>query len=111
MSHEKKIVNMYFMNNLYCKLLKKIDDEQKRKKVIEKTPLGLGSGNKSPSLDEALEIWMMSPWINELPPDALLDELAALDMVLSSLQGTTVEKWCSFSNKESAPNLLKLVLY
>src|SRR3989442_9360951 len=107
MRHEEKIANMYFISNLYCKLSKKIGDEQKRKKVIEKTPLGLGSANKAPSLDEALEIWMMSPWRNELPPNTLLllsyvckiktilhttthDELAALDMVLSSLQGTTV---------------------
>lgn len=72
---------------------------------------GIGSAKKSPSLDEVLEIWMMSPWKNELPPDALHDELGALDMVFNFLQGTSIEKWCSFFNKENAPILLKLVQY
>ena len=75
------------------------------------TPFGLGTANKSPSLDEVLEVWMMSPWKNELPPDALHDEVGALDTVFKFLQGTSLEKWCSFFSKESAPILLKLVQY
>jgi hypothetical protein len=54
---------------------------------------------------------MLSPRNNELPSDALHEELAALESVFSSLSGNSIEKWCSFFSKESAPNLLKIVQY
>jgi len=54
----------------------------------------------------------MSPWKSEHPPDALHDELSALDTVFTSLQGTTaLDKWCFYFSKESSPNLLKVVQY
>jgi hypothetical protein len=70
--------------------------------------LSLKNVKKSPSLDGIIDIWMLSPWKNELPSDALPEELSALESLFSSLSGYSVEKWCSFFSKESAPNLLKL---
>ena len=67
---------------------------------------------KVPTLDEIIELWMMSPWKSELPPDALHDELSALDTMFTSIQGTTaLDKWCFFFSKESSPYLLKVVQY
>jgi hypothetical protein len=63
------------------------------------------------SLDEIIDIWLLSPWKNEFPSDALHEELAALESVFSSLSINSVEKWCSFFSKGSAPNILKIVLY
>ena len=54
---------------------------------------------------------MMSPWKNELSPDALHDEVGALDTVFKFLQGTSLEKWCLFFSKECALILLILVKY
>jgi hypothetical protein len=43
--------------------------------------LSLGNVEKSPSLDEIIDIWMLSPWKNKLPSDALHEELANLESV------------------------------
>jgi hypothetical protein len=73
--------------------------------------LRLENVEKSPSLDEIIDMWMLSPWRNELPSDALHKELAASESDFSSLSGNSVEKWCSFFSKEYFPNLLKIVQY
>jgi hypothetical protein len=54
--------------------------------------LSLKNVEKSPFLDEIIDIWTFSPWKNELPSDALFEELAALESVFSSLSGNSVEK-------------------
>jgi hypothetical protein len=73
--------------------------------------LSLENVEKSPSLDEIIDIWMLSPQKKELPSEALHEELAALESVFSSLLGNSVEKWCSLFTKESSPNLIKIVQY
>jgi hAT family C-terminal dimerisation region len=85
-----------FNNSPYCKF----------------TALSLGNLTKPPTLDEVIEIWMMSPWKNDVPPDDFHDELGALEFVFPSLPRTSsLDKWRSFFEKESAPNLLKIVQY
>ena len=85
-----------FTNSPYCKF----------------QALSLGNLKKTPTLDEIIEIWMMSPWKNDVPPDDFHDELGALEFVLPSLLGkSTLDMWRSFFEKESAPNLLKIVQY
>jgi hypothetical protein len=64
--------------------------------------LSLENVEKSPSLDEIIDIWMLSPWKNELPSDALHEELAALESVFSSLSGNSV--------KNCVPSLAKNLL-
>ncbi|XP_006131601.1 uncharacterized protein LOC102463496 [Pelodiscus sinensis] len=75
--------------------------------------LSLANREKSPSFDEIIQIWMMSPWKKELPPNSLYEEVCALDMMFTSLEGTTsLDKWKYFFSKEpAASNLLKLVQY
>ena len=46
-----------------------------------------------------------------LPPDALHDELSALNALFTSLQETTLDKWCFYFSEESSTNLLKVVQY
>ena len=73
--------------------------------------LGIGNMDRAPSLDEVIDIWMLSPWKNELPPDTLHDEISALQLVFFALEGSSLDRWKTFFTKEIAPNLLKLVQY
>ncbi|CAG4945643.1 unnamed protein product [Parnassius apollo] len=61
-----------------------------------------------PTLDQLIELWTLTR-SNDTPPEALYSELAILSSVYQSLEGKSVDMWCSFFSKESAPNLLKLV--
>lgn len=58
-----------------------------------------------------MDLWLISPWKQEHPPENLYEELAALQTVFPVLEGKTVDMWCTFFKKEVAPNLLKLVQY
>ncbi|CAG5038746.1 unnamed protein product [Parnassius apollo] len=61
-----------------------------------------------PTLDQLIELWTLTR-SNDTPPEALYSELAIFSSVYQSLEGKSVDMWCSFFSKESAPNLLKLV--
>ncbi|XP_075770062.1 uncharacterized protein LOC142823237 [Pelodiscus sinensis] len=101
--------------NVYTRALKYLEKwfpfENSPYRVL--SALSLANREKSPSFDEVIQIWMLSPWKKELPPISLYEELGALDMMFTSLEGTTsLDKWKYFFNKEpAAPNLLKLVQY
>lgn len=57
-------------------------------------------------------IWLLSPWREELPPNTLFDEISALEEVYVHLQGdSSLEKWTYFFKKEPALSLLKLFQY
>ncbi|XP_060541776.1 leucine-rich repeat-containing protein 3B isoform X3 [Pantherophis guttatus] len=57
-------------------------------------------------------IWWLSPWREELPPNTLFDEISALEEVYVHLQGdSSLDKWTYFFKKEPAPSLLKLFQY
>jgi hypothetical protein len=73
--------------------------------------LALASVEQAPSLDDVIDVWMVTPLKSESPPDALHDEVAALSQVFTTLQGSTGDKWRSFFTRESAPNLLRVVQY
>ncbi|GFW84758.1 dimer_Tnp_hAT domain-containing protein [Trichonephila clavipes] len=66
-----------------------------------------------PTLDQLLELWSISPWKQQTPPEQIYDELAALQIVFPSLklEGNSIEMWCKFFQKEEAPNLLKIVQF
>ncbi|GFV42261.1 dimer_Tnp_hAT domain-containing protein [Trichonephila clavipes] len=66
-----------------------------------------------PTLDQLLELWSISPWKQQTPPEQIYDELAALQSVFPSLklEGNSIEMWCKFFQKEEAPNLLKIVQF
>ncbi|GFU97027.1 uncharacterized protein TNCV_4867131 [Trichonephila clavipes] len=66
-----------------------------------------------PTLDQLLELWSISPWKQQTPPEPIYDELAALQSVFPSLklEGNSIEMWCKFFQKEEAPNLLKIVQF
>lgn len=68
--------------------------------------------NNPPTLEELTNIWLLSPWREELPPNTLFDEISALEEVYVHLQGdSSLEKWTYFFKKEPAPSLLKLFQY
>ncbi|GFW07596.1 dimer_Tnp_hAT domain-containing protein [Trichonephila clavipes] len=77
-----------------------------------KSCLNLECG-RLPTLDQLLELWSISPWKQQTPPEQIYDELAALQSVFSSLklEGNSIEMWCKFFQKEEAPNLLKIVQF
>ncbi|GFS85023.1 uncharacterized protein TNCV_1306281 [Trichonephila clavipes] len=66
-----------------------------------------------PTLDQLLELWSISPWKQQTPPEQIYGELAALQSVFPSLklEGNSIEIWCKFFQKEEAPNLLKIVQF
>ncbi|GFV62648.1 dimer_Tnp_hAT domain-containing protein [Trichonephila clavipes] len=66
-----------------------------------------------PTLDQLLELWSISPWKQQTPPEQIYDKLAALQSVFPSLklEGNSIEMWCKFFQKEEAPNLLKIVQF
>ncbi|GFU75295.1 dimer_Tnp_hAT domain-containing protein [Trichonephila clavipes] len=66
-----------------------------------------------PTLDQLLDIWSISPWKQQTPPEQIYDELAALQSVFPSLklESNSIEMWCKFFQKEEAPNLLKIVQF
>ncbi|GFT14475.1 uncharacterized protein TNCV_4004411 [Trichonephila clavipes] len=66
-----------------------------------------------PTLDQLLELWSISPWKQQTPPEQIYDELAALQSVFPSLklEGNSIEMWCKFFQKEEAPNLLKILQF
>ncbi|GFW26083.1 dimer_Tnp_hAT domain-containing protein [Trichonephila clavipes] len=66
-----------------------------------------------PTLDQLLELWSISPWKQQTPPEQIYYELAALQSVFPSLklEGNSIEMWCKFFQKEEAPNLLKIVQF
>ncbi|GFT15138.1 uncharacterized protein TNCV_3141951 [Trichonephila clavipes] len=65
-----------------------------------------------PTPDQLLELWSISPWKQQTPPEQIYDELAALQSVFPSLklEDNSTEMWCKFFQKE-APNLLKIVQF
>lgn len=68
--------------------------------------------NNPPTLEEMTNIWLLSPWREELPPNTLFDEISALEEVYVHLQGdSSLDKWTYFFKKEPAPSLLKLFQY
>ncbi|XP_060548947.1 uncharacterized protein LOC132712220 [Pantherophis guttatus] len=65
-----------------------------------------------PTLEEMTNIWLLSPWREELPPNTLFDEISALEEVYVHLQGdSSLDKWTYFFKKEPALSLLKLFQY
>ena len=75
--------------------------------------LSIHSASKPLTLDDILDIWMQTPLKENAPPDSLHDEVKALEEVYESVRaaGSTADAWCEFFQKESAPNLLKLLQY
>lgn len=71
---------------------------------------GTGSAKKSPSLDEELEIWMMSPWRYDLPPYTMHDGLNVLDVIFDFLQGNLLKSGVRFFNKETASIILLILV-
>ncbi|GFV97767.1 dimer_Tnp_hAT domain-containing protein [Trichonephila clavipes] len=66
-----------------------------------------------PTLDQLLDLWSISPWKQQIPPEQIYDELAAYQSVFPSLklERNSIEMWCKFFQKEEAPNLLKIVQF
>ncbi|CAH1109749.1 unnamed protein product [Psylliodes chrysocephalus] len=64
-----------------------------------------------PTLDQLIDLWLISPWKQEPPPENMYEELAALQTVFPALEGKTVDMWCTFFRNEAAANLLKIVQY
>lgn len=64
-----------------------------------------------PTLDQLIELWLLSPWKQQTPPESLYEELAAIRSVFSSLEGNSINMWCKFFSNTEAPNLLKIVQY
>lgn len=61
--------------------------------------------NNPPTLEEMTNIWLLSPWREELPPNTLFDEISALEEVYVHLQGdSSLDKWTYFFKKEQAPS-------
>ncbi|GFU51017.1 uncharacterized protein TNCV_4462091 [Trichonephila clavipes] len=48
-----------------------------------------------PTLDQLLELWSISPWKQQTPPEQIYDELAALQSVFSSLK---LEDWADIEH-------------
>ncbi|GFS64170.1 dimer_Tnp_hAT domain-containing protein [Trichonephila clavipes] len=66
-----------------------------------------------PTLDQLLELWSISPWKQQTPPEQIYDELSELQSVFPSLklEDNSIEMGCKFFQKEEAPNLLKIVQF
>ncbi|GFX99113.1 uncharacterized protein TNCV_2492941 [Trichonephila clavipes] len=65
---------------------------------------------KLPTLDQLLDLWSISPWKQQTPPEQIYDELAALQSAFPSLklESNSIEMCCKFFQKrrstESAEN-------
>ena len=58
--------------------------------------LALGNVEHAPSIEDIVDVWMVTPWKSESSPDALHDKVTALSQVFSTLQGSMGEKLHSF---------------
>jgi hypothetical protein len=49
----------------------------------------LADHERSPSFVEVIQIWMLSPWETELHSNHIYEEVGNMDMMFTSLEGTT----------------------